>query len=110
MGNHDYFLNQLILNLDKIDEDIYATQWIMKEGILQHNNSKSQMKLCDLLIGFYDGSGLCIELKGSRSKKDKAKLQLASGYELMTTSMNYDNVRKKVVYYTDAMYSYENIK
>ena len=108
---HTFYLDTLIKNFRRIDEDPTRIHWVSKEGILLREGyrAKSQMALCDLLIGFHDGTGLCVELKASPAKRDHALEQLANGKNLMEETMKYWFVRQKIVYYTKGLYTFEEI-
>jgi hypothetical protein len=107
---HTKYLDSLIMHLQNIDENPQNVQWVMKEGFLFANNSLDSLKLCDLLIGFYDGTGLCVELKRSHIKYEHACKQLENGYNLMIHTMGYRDVRKKIVFYGGGSLSYEIIE
>lgn len=108
---HEYYLDNLVNNLHKVDEDIRNACWIMKEGLYLKNNSENQKKLCDLIIGYYNNSVSLIELKGTKNKKDKARIQLYSGYDLVTNYFGFDHedIVMKAVYYNNGGYEYEII-
>ena len=109
---HELYLDRLVNHLHEIDENIRNACWIMKEGLYLKNNSENQKKLCDLIIGYYNNSISLIELKGTKNKKDKARIQLLSGFELATECFGYDkdDVVMKAVYYTNSGYEYEIIE
>lgn len=106
---HDYYLNNLIHHFDKVDENINGMEWIMKDGIYLKKDSNEKFKLCDLIIGLYDKTGLLIELKGSKKKKSRAIPQLYGGDEVLR-KMGYDDNRMKIVYYINGKYEFEEIK
>jgi hypothetical protein len=106
---HSKNLDKLVQNMQLIDEDINHIDWIMREGIYFHNNSNNQKKLCDILVGYHNKEGLCIELKRSNKNEEKAILQLLYGKELMEKLLGYNNIRGKVVYYGTGTFKYNSI-
>ena len=78
-SKHNYYLNNLINNLSKVGERPYDIAWIMKDGIWMPDGTTKRNKLCDLVIVYYDGHGVPIELKGSSKKRQEATAQLESG-------------------------------
>lgn len=110
MSRHDYHLEELIHNLEAVDESPKDVAWIMKEGIYLPNHCTNYNELCDLILGYYDQSISLIELKGSRSKRAKAKQQIQSGLELVRF-MGYEEVRGKIVYYSSKKnFQYDTLK
>jgi len=109
MQKHDQNLERIIKDLSLIDEDVMDVKFIMKEGIYLQDNSTFYKKMCDLLIGFYNEEGLCLELKRGESQSNKAILQLTSGRRLMRDTFGYDIVRGKIAYYGSGRIKYEEI-
>ena len=103
---HKIFLDNLVKNLSKINEDRDSVKFILSEPHLYRNNHHNEMKLCDLLVGFYDNSGLAVELKSSWEKRNKALAQLHNGY-LLLESWGLQPIRKKIVVYGQGNYEFE---
>lgn len=95
---HDRALDTILRHLELIEEDPSKVEWAMREGNLYRNGAGARAPLCDLLIGYQDKEGLCVEVKRSTKRKDRARLQLANGLYLMG-KMGYEPVRQKIVYY-----------
>jgi len=110
MDAHKKYLDNLIFNLNKIGEDRKGVEWLSREPILFIENSLDQYPMCDLLIGFYDTTGLCVELKSSKYSRDKAIKQLESGNKVMTERFGYFFVRSKIAYYQGGKFTFEEVE
>lgn len=109
MDKHSFYLEELIKNLHKVDEDINETKLIVTEGQFYKPHTKEQYKLNDLILFYYNDDVSLIELKSSQGKRSKAIDQLQSGYNLVR-SMGYENIRSKIVYYNiHTGYSFEEL-
>jgi hypothetical protein len=97
---HDSYLEKLVTNLHKIKEDIKDIKWIMKDGIWMKDQSEDYNLLCDLIVVFYSGYGVPIELKGNKDKRLKAKKQILSGKKFIEEVLNLPVPRGKFVVYT----------
>lgn len=100
---HDYFLEKLIYHLSEIDENQNEIEWIMKDGVWQKRGLNQNHSLCDLLVGYFGGFGVPIELKGSVKKKSKAKKQIISGREFLEDVLKIPVSYGKVVIYGPRM-------
>lgn len=96
---HDYFLDTLIDKMHLIDENLEEISWIMKNGIYLRDCSKKRKKLCDLIMGYQQHGVVCVELKGSRSKRSYAIEQLKSSREFVEDELGLIVVRSKFVVY-----------
>ena len=107
---HAYYLEELIRNLHKVDENPKDISWVMHEGIWLRNGSGVYHSMPDLILGYADFNVHLLELKGSKNKRGKATQQLLSGAEFVTTHFpSYDIRAMKIVYYTKGNYTYEEI-
>lgn len=107
---HSYYLEELIMRLDKINEPVKGIRWLVQEPRFYVRSGCNQKPMCDILIGYIDNSARPIELKGSRVKRDKAISQLNSGV-LLLNEWGYDIIRPgKIVYYSRGQYEYELYK
>ena len=95
---HSHTLDKIIRDLTLINEDPTKVEWVMREGDLYRGGIPEQAPLCDLLIGYQDKEGLCIEAKRSRNRRDKAIDQLNHGFYLLD-KMGYSPIRRKILYY-----------
>jgi len=95
---HSHTLDKIIKDLTLINEDPSKVEWVMREGDLYRAGIPEQAPLCDLLIGYYDKEGLCVEAKRSRKRRAKAIDQLNNGFYLLD-KMGYEPIRRKVLYY-----------
>ena len=106
---HSFYLEELIHNLGKVGENTGRIRWLVKEPTYYRITSHNQKPMCDILIGYVDGSARPLELKGSPLKREHAITQLACGVELLN-SWGYDSIRDgKIVYYTHGQYTYDLI-
>lgn len=97
---HSFYLDQLIDRFYLIGEDKRDFQWIMKEGIWLKQDSYEQNSLCDIVGVRYDGTGLVVELKGSKRKKSCAECQLYKGVDFLRDVIGVDKrIDKKFVLY-----------
>ena len=109
--SHDYCLEQLIANLERVGEDLAGIAWISSDETWWNNGI--QQRLCDLVVMYADMSVSLLELKGSRKKKDTASLQLESSEQFVKLCFPdlYKGITKKIVYYVqgdnDAGHNYE---
>ena len=106
---HNYYLEQLVERLEEIDERRNRVHWILKDGIWHRNYSTEKHKLADLILAYYDGTAVPVELKGSKDKKDKAIEQLKSSYWFIKKVLNLECYFGKFVVYGDNKYEYETI-
>lgn len=106
---HSLYIDYVLKNMNIIGEDPYNVKWISREPILQNNYCKKQ-KICDLLIGMHDNSGLCLELKKTCNKRSHAVKQLKNGFDLLIDDFGLELVRNKIVYYGGGHISYENVE
>lgn len=106
---HDYYLNQLINRLHEVNENPSDISWIMVDGIWMPRGSTNRKKLCDIVAVYYDRKVSCIELKGSTNKRKKARVQLASSEKFVREMLGFNDIRKKIVYYTNDYYNYEEV-
>ena len=95
---HGHTLDKILHDLTLINEDPTKVEWVMREGDLYRAGIPEQAPLCDLLIGYKDKEGLCIEAKRSRNRRDKAIEQLNHGFYLLD-KMGYEPIRRKILYY-----------
>jgi hypothetical protein len=75
---HNNYLDNLVNSLYSVGEDRSKVHWILKDGIVQDNGT-NRRTLCDLILFYHNGTAVPIELKGSKSKIDKAMSQILSG-------------------------------
>ena len=87
-ARHNFYLDELVNRLYNIDEDYKKIQWIMKDGIWKMENQATRFKLCDLILVYYGGRAIPVELKGSRHKRTKAIIQINSGRKFIETVLN----------------------
>ena len=108
---HDYFLDRLVANLSKIEENKKEVKWILKDGLWLQENSCNRLSLCDLIIIYYNNEGSAIELKRNIRKKSKAKLQCQQGKKFITNE-GYEFKHAKLVIYNSNNYDwlYLNLK
>ena len=97
--SHDTYLDDLVTHLEDIGENRKHIKWIMKDGIWMSNKSYEHNQLCDLIVVYYDGYGIPIELKGSSSKRPKALKQIFSGKKFITNELGLDCPYGKIVIY-----------
>ena len=102
--NHEMYLENLIDNLHYVGEDRKNIQWIIKDGVWKKENSFNKIKLGDLLIGYYDGHGMPIELKGSRKQISSAKIQITQGKEFLENVMGLFVPYGKIVIFDEGFY------
>jgi len=95
---HSHTLDKILHDLTLINEDPTKVEWVMREGDLYRAGIPEQAPLCDLLIGYKDKEGLCVEAKRSRKRRHKAIDQLNNGFYLLD-KMGYEPIRRKVLYY-----------
>lgn len=113
VSKHDAFLDDLIYNFKDIDEDPKKVNWVMKDGIWLRDFGTSRFKMPDIIAGYSDGKGyLVAELKGSKKKRDKARVQIESGIEMLMTQHPFCCTAKpyfvkKFVTYSRKGYNYE---
>lgn len=106
---HSYYLEELICNLKKIDENRKDILWLCKEPMFFKRDGCNQKPCCDILLAYKDNSARALELKGSHVKREKAIRQLESGIILLN-EWGYDVIRdSKIVYYSRNGYEYETI-
>lgn len=108
-NKHDFYLDNLITNLDTVGECLFDIKWIGKNIDWFEEGTLRKYKLCDLINIYYDNSVSCIELKSSRSKRWRALKQLESSEEFVKYVLNYSDITKKFVYYNKGNYRYEII-
>jgi len=107
--SHDFYLEELINNLNEIDEDKKKIKYIIKDGIWLRENSFERISLPDLIIIYYNHNGKPIELKGSKSKRAKAISQLKYGKIFIMTELLHYVEYGKIVYYHAGSYEYESV-
>jgi len=105
---HRLTLDELLGHLHIIDEDISKVEWVMREGSLYRTQGE-QKPFCDLLLGYYDKEGCCVEVKRSKKRRNKGIEQLENGEYLME-KMGYSPIRKKILYYNNNDLYYELIR
>lgn len=101
--NHNFYLEKLINNLSVVKENPKEIEWIFTEPALFYRGDFARKKLCDVLVGYYDKSGVVIELKRSPNGREKAIEQLINGATLLN-SFGYSVKRSKIVYYCRKMF------
>ncbi|MFW6246652.1 MAG: hypothetical protein ACOC22_00555 [bacterium] len=106
---HNYYLEKLINELHKVDENRNDLCWVMKEGLYFKPKMHTNLCLCDLILGYYSKPVTCIELKGSRKKENHAIKQLYSAYEFVNRHLNLEVDMLKVVYYGNKIFEYKII-
>lgn len=106
---HDFHLDELVNHLDKVGEDKSGIHFIIKDIVLLEKGNTRRMTSPDLLVGFYDGSLVPVELKGSREKKSKALKQLDAGKRFAEEALGYSVPYSKFVTYSRSGYEYENV-
>jgi CRISPR/Cas system-associated exonuclease Cas4 (RecB family) len=106
---HNYFLDELVNRLKEINEDKKQIKWIMKDGIWLKEDSYRRNKLCDLLLAYYDGTGVPVELKGSKKKRQTAITQLEYGKVMLEDVFGLKVNYGKFVIYRSGDYECERI-
>lgn len=103
-------MDELVKRLDEIDEPTIDIQWIFKNGIWLKRNGCPE-KLCDLVCVYYDKHVSCIELKGSRKKRRKARQQLYNSRLFVQNVLKYKDysLTLKIAYYANGQYEYEEL-
>jgi len=104
---HEHYLDELVKNLDVIGEDWDGIDWVMKEGVWLKDGSKTMKSLCDLIVVYYGGIGVPIELKGNHSKRPKALKQLSAGKDFIETEVGLLVPYGKFVVYDNGRYGCE---
>lgn len=102
---HDYYLDELVNQLELIGENRREIRWIMKDGIWQPDGFERK-KLCDLICVYKDRV-VPIELKGSRKKRKKAREQIQSGMDFAKYELGMDAPYGKFVVYGKGRYRSE---
>ena len=102
--DHDMYLENLIDNLNLLGENRRGIEWIMKDGVWKEKNSLNKIKLCDLLIGYYDGHAIPIELKGSKKQFLSAKKQVTSGKNFLEKELDLFVPYGKIVIFNKGFY------
>jgi hypothetical protein len=102
--DHDAYLENLIDNLNLLGENRKEIEWIMKDGVWKEENSLNKIKLCDLLIGYYDGHAIPIELKGSKKQFLSAKKQVTSGKNFLENELGLFVPYGKIVVFDKGFY------
>jgi len=85
---HDLNLEKLVSHLDFIGEDREKIEWVMKDGLWMPDKSIKKNTLCDLIIVKYDGTGVPVELKRSKTNYSHAKHQIYSGRDFIINRLN----------------------
>ena len=106
---HNYYLNNLIYNLDKIDEDLSKVNWVFRDGIWFKDRAKQRESLCDLVLVTYDKMAIPIELKSSRKKRQKAVHQIYQGRDFINNVLELPCEYGKFVIYENDGFKYETI-
>jgi hypothetical protein len=106
---HDRYLDELCWRLPEIDENPYKVKWILKDGIWMPEDSVDRIELCDLVLAYYDGHGVPIELKGDHSKRNKAISQIQSGKRFIEDVLDMDCCYGKFVVYKNGKYIWERV-
>ena len=99
---HDTYLEDLVTHLEDIGEDKKGIQWIMKDGIWMPDDTVAYNQLCDLILVYYNGTGIPVELKGSSRKRDKALIQIESGRKFITDVLGLECPHGKIVIYSNS--------
>jgi hypothetical protein len=102
--DHDTYLENLIDNLNILGENRKEIEWIMKDGVWKEKGTLKKIKLCDLLVGYYDGHAIPIELKGSKKQFLSAKKQVTSGKEFLENELNLFVPYGKIVIFNEGIY------
>jgi hypothetical protein len=104
---HSGYLDALINRLTEVDETPKDIAWIMKEGVWMVDRGTARLQMPDIILCYYSHDYTLIELKGSWSKRAKAKAQLDSGEEFIKKFYVPGLVTKKFVVYQGPGYEYE---
>ena len=109
---HSFYLDELVKNLESIDENPLKLQWILKEGLWYHKGSTALYSLCDLILVYYDGYGVPVELKGSKNgdKKSKARNQARAGRNFVVNVLGKQCSYGKIVFYDNKKYDFELVR
>jgi len=109
MLKHDFHLDVLINDLSLVEEKPNDIEWIMKEGIWMQQGSTDRLKLCDIICVYYGQRATCLELKSSRKKRSNGIEQLYHGELFVRKNLGISKITKKMVYYSNKGYNWENI-
>jgi hypothetical protein len=78
-NHHMFYLDRLVNNLDYLRTDRREIDFILKEPLWFRKGETANLSLCDLIVGYQDGTMSAVELKGSYKKRGKALNQLQQG-------------------------------
>lgn len=114
IGNHGFYLDRLIENLEQIGEDPSGIRWLCKDmmsrkpKMVNGVESNQPYQICDLVLYYLDRSVTIIELKGigSGHRAQKAIRQLEATEELVRDMLGDVDIRKKLVFYNAATGGY----
>ncbi len=99
MRVHSKHLDRLISHLERIGERKKDVLWIGKEMIWKNFGENNPNKLCDILIVYYGGMGVPVELKKSINEKSRAKEQILSGKRFLELIQDIEVPYGKMVIY-----------
>lgn len=104
---HSYYLDELVNNIHRLpfDKDIH---YVFREPNIYRLNHNI-VSMCDLIIGFYDGTASAVELKGNRVKKPKAIKQINNGRWFIQEVLNKKYNNGLFVVYKHGDYLFEII-
>lgn len=107
LDEHSYHLDELLNNMCEVDEDMRDISCVIKEPIWLPSRSHERTKMCDIITLYHDGFTHCLELKRSKSKRDKAEEQLDYGGKLSREKFGLPCRRKKFVQYNKKGFNYQ---
>lgn len=108
-NRHDYYLDRLVGNLERIGENRHELEYVIKDLIWLPDKSLSRVRMCDLILIYHDDRGVPVELKGSHSKRAYAVSQVESGRDFIRGVLGKDCSYGKVVFYEMGGYSMDMI-
>lgn len=78
-NHHMLYLDRLVNNLGYLRADRRSIDFVLKEPLWFRRGETANLSLCDLIVGYEDGTMSAVELKGSYKKRGKALNQLHQG-------------------------------
>ncbi len=98
-------------NLELIDEKPFNLRTMFVEPKYFKNGEHEEYKCPDLFLGYRNGLWSVIEMKHSWNSREKAFLQIESGFKMMVDvfGVPYDNLSGKLVVYKHG-FEYENYR
>jgi len=102
---HNFYLDELDSNLDKIDEPYKNIDWILKDGVWQ------QKQLSDLIVFYNSGRALPIELvELQRDSVDSAVQNLRDSIDFCVSIGHRCEYGKLIRFDKKGQYEYHKIK